>query len=345
MHKDENAEPSEYSLGGKNGFKIKNNLIYDSNNKEMSHYFKMDYKWIKKWIDMCVSAYENYIKSSKIKKEFKKDTQNVISSLNQYKTLLTWYIATDDYKSRDYVMDFIFKNKIKSQNLKNIMKLYKYTKNKAELKDLNSDDYKKAKEIIKTKWSEICEELIHEFIDKLEYKIKKEQLKIGKNILSVEKVYEKVNSTRNFFIVYPKKYDEKYIFPSFNLYFKNKNYRNLCVNFCITYYYDNNEEYLKYEEKIHKFDKQLKLLNKDNKIDISKASIYKEIVLDEKVKNEDFEFIYYIINYDEIAKTSKIKTIEDYIYNEIKNFIDKDGNKVKKAFEHADNILTLQDDS
>lgn len=242
----------------------------------------------------------------------------MISSLNQYKTLLTWYIATDDYKSRDYVMDFIFKNKIKSQNLKNIMKLYKYTKNKAELKDLNSDDYKKAKEIIKTKWSEICEELIHEFIDKLEYKIKKEQLKIGKNILSVEKVYEKVNSTRNFFIVYPKKYDEEYIFPSFNLYFKNKNYRNLCVNFCITYYYDNNEEYLKYEKNIHEFDNQLKLLNKDNKIDISKASIYKEIVLDEKVKNEDFEFIYYIINYDEIAKTSKIKTIEDYIYNEIK---------------------------
>lgn len=74
LHKDENVEPSEYSLGEKNGFKIKNNLIYDSNNKEMSYYFKMDYKWIKKWIDMCISAYENYIKSSKIKKEFKKDT-------------------------------------------------------------------------------------------------------------------------------------------------------------------------------------------------------------------------------------------------------------------------------
>lgn len=56
LHMDENTEPSQISLGVKNGFKIQNNFIHDSSNKTMSYYFKMDYKWIKEWINLCIST-------------------------------------------------------------------------------------------------------------------------------------------------------------------------------------------------------------------------------------------------------------------------------------------------
>lgn len=167
LHMDENAEPSQMSLGVKYGFKINNNFIYNSNNKKMSHYFKMDYRWIKEWINTCIKTCDDEIKNNTI--EFKNDMQNVIFTLNQYKTLLTWYVATGDYEAKDYVLKFL------KENLKNAMTLYRYTKNKSEFKDVDNDKYKKAKDIVRDKWEEICEELISEFFNQLEEEFQKEK--------------------------------------------------------------------------------------------------------------------------------------------------------------------------
>lgn len=41
---------------------------------------------------------------------------------------------TDEYTQRDDVLEFIFQDIIKMQNLKNAMILYRYNKNKSELK-------------------------------------------------------------------------------------------------------------------------------------------------------------------------------------------------------------------
>ncbi|WP_263702023.1 hypothetical protein [Campylobacter sp. IFREMER_LSEM_CL2194] len=140
----------------------------------MSFYLKMDYKWIKEWINACIGVCENKVKNNEIDKKFKNDMQNVIFTLNQYKTLLTWYVAIDDYVAKDYVMEFLKSSK---ENLNNATNLYRYTKNKSDFKDIDYDKYKKAKEIVREKWDEICEELMSEFMDKLEKKFKNKKNK------------------------------------------------------------------------------------------------------------------------------------------------------------------------
>ncbi|MCV3419304.1 hypothetical protein L8T85_00015 [Campylobacter lari] len=67
------------------------------------------------------------------------------------------------------------------------------------------------------------------------------------------------------------------------------------------------------------------------------ASIFKKIILDEKNQEKDYKFIYDMIGYDKTTKDDKFKTIEDYIYNEIKNFIEND--TIKKALNEAKEVL------
>lgn len=319
LHKNEDTEPSEYSLGTRNGFKINDDLIYNNSNKKMSYYLKLDYKWIKEWINACIGVCENKVKNNEIDKKFKNDMQNVIFTLNQYKTILTWYVAIDDYVAKDYVMEFLKSSK---ENLNNSIKL----KDESDSKDIK---YKKAKEIVREKWDEICKELMSEFMDKLEKKFKNK--KTGKDILLVEKDREKTNSTKYFFTIYHKKDINNYIMPTFNLYFYGKNYKNLRINFYITYYYEKDEERKEYDEKIQIFETELK------KLDILHTNLYKKIILDEKNQKKDYKFIYDMIDYDKITKADKFKTIEDYIYNEIKNFIE-DGT-IKKALNVAKKVL------
>ncbi|MCW0185257.1 hypothetical protein OJP00_01575 [Campylobacter lari] len=278
---------------------------------------------------------ENKVKNNEIDKKFKNDMQNVIFTLNQYKTLLTWYVAIDDYVAKDYVMEFLKSSK---ENLNNATNLYRYTKNKSDFKDVDYDEYKKAKEIVREKWDEICEELMSEFMDKLEKKFKNK--KIRKNTLFVEKHHDKINSTKNFFTIYYEKDIDSVIMPTFNLYFSKKNYKNLCINFCITYYYDNDEECKEYDEKIKNFKSEIQKIKqkiKNQKLNILDASIFKKIILDEKNQDKDYKFIYDMIDYDETTKADKFKTIEDCIYNEIKNFIEND--TIKKALNKAKEVL------
>lgn len=138
LYQDEFASPSDYSLGN---FTIKTNLIKDKNENNVSYYLKMDYIWIKEWIDECIKTYEEKLTKDQ---KFILDIQNIIFTLNQYKSILQWYM-TDEYTQRDDVLEFIFQDNIKMQNLKNAMILYRYNKNKSELKNLNKEKYKKAK--------------------------------------------------------------------------------------------------------------------------------------------------------------------------------------------------------
>ncbi|HEC1753587.1 TPA: hypothetical protein R1706_001484, partial [Campylobacter lari] len=93
----------------------------------------------------------------------------------------------------------------------------------------------------------------------------------------------------------------------------------------------NDEEREEYDEKIQVFKTELKKMN------ILYANLYKKIILDEKNQDIDYEFIYDMIDYDETTKDDKFKTIEDYIYNEIKNFIEND--TIKKALNEAKKVL------
>lgn len=254
--------------------------------------------------------------------------QNVIFTLNQYKTLLTWYVAIDDYVVKDYVMEFLKSSK---ENLNNAIKL----KDESDSKDIK---YKKAKEIVEEKWDEICKELMSKFMDKLEKKFKNK--KIGKNILLVEKDREKTNSTKCFFTIYRKKDINNYIMPTFNLYFYGKKYKNLRIDFRVIYYYENDEECKEYDKKIKNFKSSIQEIKqeiKNQKLNILDASIFKKIILDEENQDKDYKFIYDMIDYDKTTKADKFKTIEDYIYNEIKKFMEN--NAIKKALNEAKKAL------
>ncbi|EAI3462467.1 TPA: PD-(D/E)XK nuclease family protein, partial [Campylobacter jejuni] len=191
LHQDECISPSDDSL---ENFIIKTNLIKDKNENNVSYYLKMDYIWIKEWIDECIKIYEE--KSTKDQK-FILDIQNIIFTLNQYKSILQWYM-TDEYTQRDDVLEFIFQDNIKMQNLKNAMILYRYNKNKSELKNLNEENYKKAKDIIQHKWSNICEYIIEEFFDSFEHK----EIKIG-DITFIGNKIEENRVNHGVFIFYP----------------------------------------------------------------------------------------------------------------------------------------------
>ncbi|WP_415858967.1 hypothetical protein [Campylobacter molothri] len=68
------------------------------------------------------------------------------------------------------MLEFVFSKDIKTKmkNLNNAMILYRYSKNKSELKNLKEEDYKKAKNIIQYKWNSICKTILEEFFDNFE---------------------------------------------------------------------------------------------------------------------------------------------------------------------------------
>ncbi|EII8308087.1 hypothetical protein LHS53_001696, partial [Campylobacter jejuni] len=109
---------------------------------------------------------------------------------------------------RDDVLEFIFQDNIKMQNLKNAMILYRYNKNKSELKNLNEENYKKAKDIIQHKWSNICEYIIEEFFDSFEHK----EIKIG-DITFIGNKIEENRVNHGVFIFYPIDYKNESIYP------------------------------------------------------------------------------------------------------------------------------------
>ncbi|MBX1885532.1 PDDEXK-like family protein [Campylobacter peloridis] len=314
LHMDEDAEPSQMSLGTKYGFKLENNFVLDSNDNKMSHYFKMDYKWIKEWIDKCINTCKSKIEKNEIKERFKNDMQNIIFSLNQYKTLLTWYVSTDDYEAKNYTLSFLKENK---ENLKNAMILYRHNKNKKDFNDLSDDEYKKAKEIVKDKWGEICEELVSEFFNELEKEFEKER-----TICDIKWLGYKLDEKRfnyDWFDFYPKNYeDDNDVWPSVGVFLGKSDYSD----FGLTFKINHNEENDKYK----KFFQNSNIRN--DGIRRSGDHYYYD-----EFKNFDFKekysFVYWLIkNYGEWMRK----------FNEILNeFLDK--KTIKEVLENINNEL------
>ncbi|MBX2078982.1 PD-(D/E)XK nuclease family protein [Campylobacter peloridis] len=313
LHMNEEAEPSQMSLGTKYGFKLENNFVLDSNDNKMSHYFKMDYKWIKKWIDKCINTCKSKIEKNEIKERFKNDMQNIIFSLNQYKTLLTWYVATDDYVAKDYVLEFLKSSK---ENLEKTMILYRHNKNKKDFNDLSDDEYKKAKEIVKDKWGEICEELVSEFFNELEKEFEK-----GQTICDIKWLGYKLDENRfnyDWFDFYPKIYKDDDVWPSVGVFLGKSEYSD----FGLTFKINHNEE----DDKYKKFFQNSNIRN--DGIRRSGDHYYYD-----EFKNFDFKekysFVYWLIkNYGEWMRK----------FNEILNeFLDK--KTIKEVLENINNEL------
>ncbi|EAJ0323761.1 PD-(D/E)XK nuclease family protein [Campylobacter lari] len=314
LHKNEDTEPSKYSLGTKNGFKINDDLIYDSNDKKMSFYLKMDYKWIKEWINACIGVCENKVKNNEIDKKFKNDMQNVIFTLNQYKNILEWYV-TDEYVARDYVLNFLKENK---ENLKNTMALYRCTKNKRDFKDVDYDKYKKAKEIVREKWDEICEELLNDFFNGLEKEFEKERTICDEKWFGYKLDEKRVNY--DWFDFYPKIYeDDNDVSPSVGVYFGKSDYDN----FGLTFKINCNEEDEKYKEFF-----QNSNIRNDN-IRRSGEHYYYDEFENFNFK-EKYAFVYWLINNHGNWMVEFSKILEEFLNKEtIKSALENINNELK----------------
>ncbi len=316
LHMDENTEPSQISLGVKNGFKIQNNFIHDSSNKTMSYYFKMDYKWIKEWINLCISTCKDKFEKNEIEKDFKEDMENVIFTLNQYKTLLKWYL-TEEFEAKDDVLRFL------KENLEKTMTLYKYTKNKNDFKDIEYDKYKKAKDIVKDKWDELCKELVSEFFHELKEKFEKAQ-SINKHGQWLGYELDENRFNYDWFDFYPEIYKgEDDVRPSIGVYLGKSKYNHFGLTFKINYL-EGDEKYKQY---INCF-QELTGKNTDN------ICRHNEHYYCDKFENfsnskEEYAFIYWLINNhgDWTAEFSKI----------LEEFLNK--KTIKSALEKINKIL------
>ncbi len=311
LHQDECASPSDYSLGN---FTIKTNLIKDKNENNVSYYLKMDYIWIKEWIDECIKIYEE--KSAKDQK-FILDIQNIIFTLNQYKSILQWYM-TDEYTQRDDVLEFIFQNNIKMQNLKNAMILYRYNKNKSELKNLNEENYKKAKDIIQHKWSNICEYIIEEFFDSFEHK----EIKID-DITFIGNKIEENRVNHGVFIFYPIDYKNESIYPCIYIYFKKKYYDIIGLTFEISNDDEEDIENEKYKECLKLFED----VKEENVRKYQNHYYCDKLINNEKLEGE-YAFIYWLIE-NQNSKKDFIQILNDF-------FIKK---PIQEAYKGINDIL------
>ncbi|EAI0925216.1 hypothetical protein E1H53_07055, partial [Campylobacter lari] len=309
LHKNEDTEPSKYSLGTRNGFKINDDLIYNNSNKKMSYYLKMDYKWIKEWVNACIGVCENKVKNNEIDKKFKNDMQNVIFTLNQYKTILTWYVAIDDYVVKDYVLEFLKSSK---ENLNNSIKL----KDESDSKDIK---YKKAKEIVEEKWDEICEELVSDFFNELEKEFEKER-----TICGIKWFGYKLNEKRfncDWFDFYPKIYEDdgNDVWPSVGVYFGKSDYSN----FGLTFKINHNKKNDKYKEFF-----QNSNIRNDNIRRSGNHYYYNEF--DNFNFKEKYAFVYWLINNHGNWMVEFSKILEEFLNKEtIKNTLKKINNKLK----------------
>lgn len=312
LHKNEDTEPSKYSLGAKNGFKINDDLIYNSSNEKMSFYLKMDYKWIKEWINACIGVCENKVKNNEIDKKFKNDMQNVIFTLNQYKTLLTWYVAIDDYVAKDYVMEFLKSSK---ENLNNAIKL----KDESDSKDIK---YKKAKEIVEEKWDEICKELVSDFFNELEKEFEKERTICGIKWFGCKLNEKRVNY--DWFDFYPKIYEDdgNDVWPSVGVFFGKSDYSGFGLTFKMNY--------LKNKKIYNKCIKHFQKSNVEKSDNIRRSGDHYYYNKFENFNfKEKYAFVYWLIkNYGEWTK--KFCEI-------LKEFLDK--NTIKSALEKINNEL------
>ncbi len=225
---------------------------------------------------------------------------------------------TDEYTQRDDVLEFIFQDIIKMQNLKNAMILYRYNKNKSELKNLNEEKYKKAKDIIQHKWSNICEYIIEEFFNSFEHK----EIKIG-DITFIGNKIEENRVNYGVFIFYPIDYKNESIYPCIYIYFKKKYYDIIGLTFEISNDDEEDIENEKYKECLKLF----KDVKEENVRKYQNHYYCDKLINNEKLEGE-YAFIYWLIE-NQNSKKDFIQILNDF-------FIKK---PIQEAYKGINDIL------
>lgn len=232
-----NELPSEFSLG-KTSSRIKKfwklseegkyQVIKDENENLKAYFLSMDYKWIKKWLEVCLKNLQKRALSkpsgeSKTRGELGLD--KIIFGVGQYLEILEWYI-NDEYEEDNALLEFILAN---NKNTQMALSVFEDKK-----QDLHTE--------VKKIWGEVSKALVNKFYQNLEQVFEKGK-KIGK-----EKYYG--NRDENSFRIYAAKDKDKNFYPNFHFYYQPTNFKQAKLDLNIMCWYWDEKEKEKYENLI-----------------------------------------------------------------------------------------------
>lgn len=298
-----NELPSEFSLG-KTSSRIKKfwklseegkyQVIKDENENLKAYFLSMDYKWIKKWLEVCLKNLQKRALSkpsgeSKTRGELGLD--KIIFGVGQYLEILEWYI-NDEYEEDNALLEFILANNKNTQMALSVFE------------DKKQDLHSKVKKI----WGEVSKALVNKFYQNLEQKFKNEVQIMGKNYTCFIE--------DNKFHIYEAKYEDSSFMPDFLLLYKKSDFKETRLEFCITYWYDDEKQQEHYAQLLTECKEYLKKENcKINHLEkIGEQDLVKWLVKQgDGAVDEFIRILEHFMSLEPVSKTLQVveKFIED----------------------------------
>ena len=166
LHPEADALPSELSLAKRSKarkkiWSIEDKFIYDENGVRKAYFYKIDYVWIKEWLQDCLKVLRKKANSSD-----ENGLNKIVFGINQYLDILSWYINCE-FEEENAVKDFILSD---SKNTQMALAL------------LRSEENDELQEVVEQNWDSVCEEVIKRFTKN----ISKKKIKVANETLSCE---------------------------------------------------------------------------------------------------------------------------------------------------------------
>lgn len=306
-------EPSDESLGDWN---IKDSEICDKNGKMQSYYFKMDYYWVREWLQICV--YKLYKEQRECGKS---GFGKIIFGVEQYIELLqNEPNILDEYQESNAVLEFVMRKDGYQKQALQIMQ----------------DEKHELHEMVASSWSEISGEILENFYNKIIEKFESKAVKIkndkGKDEIWIAERTERDISTQGGHIYF---FNEKDYYKkplcclSIGLYFNGKDL--IKPYFMIFWIYSGADDKMtkKYRQATKYWeDNFFPPLDKKGRVLGNKGYYYKYILEKESEKGQEgqerFAFLNWVFKQDSVDKAVDefIKLFRDFVNLEpIKNTI------------------------
>ena len=266
LHPDTDEVPSDESLGD---WKIQENTICDKKGTMQSHYFKMDYYWIKEWLECCV------YKLNKEQREFGKNGfGKIVVGVEQYIELLQNEPSIlDEQKEINAVLEFV-------------MQKDEYQKMALEILDNMLDTKHDLHEILTDSWDKISKNIVEKFYDDLLKEFEK-GVKIGKDIYKADRTDDEIGKT-GWQVVFYKKAREEFDLDYVIAFGYDKS-KFAMPHFAYGAWYYHSEKYDKIVNKCNDFFKD----NRKNGIRKDGGCYYKYIL--NETDKQEYEFVKWII--------------------------------------------------
>ena len=166
LHPEADALPSELSLAKRSKarkkiWSIKDKFICDEKGVRKAYFYKIDYVWIKEWLQSCLKDLRKKANSSD-----ENGLNKIVFGINQYLDILSWYINCE-FEEENAVKDFILSD---SKNTQMALAL------------LRSEENDELQEVVEQNWDSVCEEVIKRFTKNLS----KKKIKVANETLSCE---------------------------------------------------------------------------------------------------------------------------------------------------------------